>query len=80
MQATNPPDEYIVARFTPTQRLFVQNATVTARDDAAGTATVSVQVQEAYGSPAVTRTWTGTWQLVRGPRGWLLDRAQLAQA
>jgi hypothetical protein len=79
MRATYPPAQNITERFRNTQEITVQHAQVSASDEAAGRATVSVALLEVVGSPSATRHWVGTWQLVRGPDGWLLDQPNLQQ-
>jgi hypothetical protein len=34
---------------------------------------------EVIGNPPIQQRWTGTWQLIRGDAGWLLDRPDLTQ-
>lgn len=75
MQAQYPPAENIVGRFSQTQRLFVNSAQVVSVSG--DRATVAVDLSEVTGNPAVTQRWVGTWQLVRGPSGWLLDAPNL---
>lgn len=75
MQAQYPPAENIAGRFSQTQRLWVNSAQVVSVSG--DRATVAVDLGEVTGSPAVTRRWVGTWQLVRGPSGWLLDAPNL---
>ncbi len=79
MRATYPPAQNITERFRNTQEITVQHAQVSASGEAAERATVSVALLEVVGSPSATRHWVGTWQLVRGPDGWLLDQPNLQQ-
>jgi hypothetical protein len=75
MRAQYPPGEFITSRFAQTQRIAVNAAgPVSTSGDRA---TVAVDLVEVIGTPAVTRRWVGTWELVRTPAGWLLDRPQL---
>jgi hypothetical protein len=80
MRVAFPPVENIHSRFGATQRLMLQRAEVVAQDDVAGRATVAIELVEVVGpqgAPAITRRYVGTWQLVRGPAGWLLDQPNL---
>jgi len=77
MVNTFPPDEYFWGRFEPTHRISVERISVVSVNEQTGRAVVSVDIVEVHGSPAVTRRWVGTWQLVRGPSGWLLDQPNL---
>jgi hypothetical protein len=78
MQAAYPPAQFINGRFSQTQRIAVDRADVVSSDDAAGRATVAVEVVEV--ADGATQRWRGTWQVVRGPDGWLLDQPNLAAA
>ncbi len=77
MRGAYPPAENIYGRFARTQALTVRRADVVALDAAAGRATVAVDLTEVVGPPAATRRYVGTWQVVRGPSGWLLDQPNL---
>jgi hypothetical protein len=77
MQAAYPPGQNIYGRFAQTQRISVQRADVVTLDQAAGRATVAVDVAEVIGSPPTTRRWVGSWHLVRIGTGWLLDQPSL---
>ena len=77
MAAAYPPGENITRRFSQTRRLTVQRAQTVSLDARAGRATVAVDVLEVVGAPPVTRRYTGTWHLVRGAGGWLLDQPNL---
>ncbi|MGH2353133.1 MAG: hypothetical protein ACRDJN_16120, partial [Chloroflexota bacterium] len=80
MQGAFPPAVNIDGRFGQTQGVTVERADVIALDQAAGQATVEVSLVEvvgAPGAPPVTRRYVGTWRLVRGPSGWLLDQPNL---
>lgn len=76
MQANYPPDEFIHRRFADTSGLQLLRNEVIADDPVAGRATVAIDLLET--TSAGTRRWAGTWQLVRGTAGWLLDRPALA--
>jgi serine/threonine-protein kinase len=77
MLVAYPPGENITQRFGETRELTVQRAEIVSVDEAAGRATVAVDLLEVVGSPPQTRRYVGTWQLVRGPGGWLLDQPNL---
>jgi serine/threonine-protein kinase len=72
-----PPGENISQRFGQTRELTLRRAETVAIDETSGRATVAVDLVEVAGSPPVTRRYVGTWQLVRGPAGWLLDQPNL---
>jgi cytoskeletal protein RodZ len=67
MRAAFPPAQNIDQRFSRTRALTVQRAQV-----------VSVDLDEA--TTDGQHHWSGTWSLVRGPDGWLLDQPQLQGA
>ncbi len=77
MLAVYPPGENITRRFSQTRGLTVQRIETIAHDPAAGRATVAVELVEVVGTPPLTRRYVGTWQLVQGPSGWLLDQPNL---
>lgn len=62
----------------PSGSLTVERAELVSQDADGRLATVAVQVRETLwpGSDR-SRTYVGTWQLVRGPSGWLLDGSDL---
>lgn len=74
MRAQYPPAENIGGRFAATRQITVQRADVVALDEAAGQATVAVDIVEVMGSPPRARRLSGSWQLVRGASGWQLDQ------
>lgn len=76
MRANFPPSENIDHRFDQTQSVIVQRADVVSEDPANGNAAVAVDVLESRQDGAYH--WVGTWHLVRGPSGWLLDQPQLS--
>jgi hypothetical protein len=80
MRANFPPNENLYGRFGPTHRISADRINVVSVNDQTGVAVVEVEVVEVYGSPAVTRRWVGTWQLVRTADGWLLDQPNLRAA
>jgi hypothetical protein len=72
MQREYPPDQWLIGRFAHTTRIDVTGLRTTARDDAAGRATVAVTLVE-YRTDAAPRTISGSWRLVRTGGRWLLD-------
>lgn len=74
MRAAFPPAQNINERFSGTRAVAVQRADVVAQT--ADRATVAVDLDEAAADGQ--HHWSGTWQVVRGPDGWLLDQPQLA--
>ena len=76
MQASFPPRANINQRFSTTQSLTIQRADVISLDEASGRAAVAVDVLE-LGQDG-PHNWVGTWYLVRGRNGWLLDQPQLS--
>jgi hypothetical protein len=78
MKAEYPPGENLNGHFGALRR--VDASTGAAQIDPSGTrATVPVEVIETLDSGA-TRRLQGSWQLVRGPSGWLLDQPNLIAA
>jgi LysM repeat protein len=77
MRTAYPPAENIYGRFAATQSLTVNRADVVQLDAANGRATVAVSVAEVLRPTMAERDYTGTWYLVRGPAGWLLDQPSL---
>lgn len=78
MQAAYPPAQDLDGRFAGVQEMLVRQSAVTA--SGGNRATVAVDVVEVDGgSPPSTREYVGTWQLVAGPSGWLLDQPNLRQ-
>jgi hypothetical protein len=55
--------------------LEVRRAETVSRDAADTRATVAVAVVESGAGPP--KEYSGTWSLVRGPSGWLLDQSNL---
>ena len=76
MWAAYPPAENLYGRFARTTRIDVRRNALVRQDDAAGTAEVSVDVAETLRGGA-GRHYVGTWSLVRGPHGWLIDAPHL---
>ena len=77
MQANYPPGEYLEGRFSRVQSLAPQRLDLVGIDPASGVATVAVDLIEVGGTPPARQRWIGTWQLVRGQFGWLLDNPSL---
>lgn len=77
MRAQYPPAQNINGRFSDTTDMTLQHVKAIAVDEGAGRATVEVDVIEIVGSAGTTRNWVGTWSLVRGSDGWLLDQPNL---
>jgi hypothetical protein len=80
MRANFPPGENINRRFAATQDIVVQRADVVSLDEAAGVATVAVDIVETTSGQSATRRWVGTWYLVQSSGTWLLDQPDLRQA
>jgi RNA polymerase sigma-70 factor (ECF subfamily) len=78
MRAASPWDPSLLRDRTPAGQLTVRRAEVIALDEAAGRAAVAVEVLEVRGPPAAAPLrYVGTWHLVRGPAGWLLDESDI---
>lgn len=76
MKANYPPATNISGRFDHTQRMNLRITNVTQQGD---TATVGVALSEQKTDGTVNGL-TGSWNLVRGPSGWLLDSVTLNPA
>jgi hypothetical protein len=76
MRATFPPQENINQRFSQTQSIRLQRVDVVNRDSTQATVAVDLVESAATGQ----RHYVGTWQLVRGAGGWMLDQPQLQPA
>lgn len=76
MQATWDPYQNINLRFGDTQTMEVLRNSLVSRSD--GRATVDVSLIEVKQNSS-TIPITGSWQLVRGPNGWLLDQPDLRE-
>ena len=76
MRATYPPAENVNQRFSQTQSMTVEGTDLVSQDPQSGRAAVAVDVIESR--PDGPRRWVGTWYLVRGPSGWLLDAPQFS--
>ena len=73
MRANFPPAQNIDQRFSGTRAVIVQHTAVISRT--ADSAAVAVELDELVVDGQ--HHWTGTWEVVRGPDGWLLDQPQL---
>ncbi len=73
MRAAFPPAQNIEQRFSGTHAVTVQRADVVSQTD--DHAAVAVDLDEAAADGE--HHWSGTWQVVRTPDGWLLDEPQL---
>jgi hypothetical protein len=73
MRAAFPPQENINQRFSQTQSIRLQRVDVVNRDSAEATVAVDLVESATTGQ----RHYVGTWQLVRGAGGWMLDQPQL---
>jgi hypothetical protein len=76
MQAAYPPGENVYQRFADTTSMTLVSDQVTA--PAGSSALVSVTVVEVRSGQ--TTRWVGTWYVVRGSSGWLLDQPALRPA
>jgi hypothetical protein len=74
MQAQYPPREYVAERFSQTQLIRLDQARLVSASTSR--ATVAVDLVE-LNAQAGTRRYVGTWQLVRGQDGWMLDEPNL---
>ncbi|HEX3245810.1 MAG TPA: hypothetical protein VHX16_10435 [Chloroflexota bacterium] len=74
MKRRYPTDENIRQRFAQTRSIRVEQARLLGSSTSGGQATVAVELLEVRGSPQVSQRLSGTWTLLRGPSGWLLDQ------
>jgi hypothetical protein len=74
MRSRFPPQENIVHRFSSTDRIGLQRASVETQSQSQ--ATVAADVLEIDSRGAI-RHFVGRWHLVRVAQGWLLDRPEL---
>ncbi|GAC1654825.1 MAG: hypothetical protein NVS9B1_06660 [Candidatus Dormibacteraceae bacterium] len=70
MRANFPPQTNLTARFAETTVLKVNRAAITSQDSQ--TAIVATDLSEV--TSGFDHHWIGTWRLVRGANGWLLDQ------
>ncbi len=73
MRRQYPPSGYINGRFSPTTAIDIRRLETRSLNAAKGTATVYVDLIE-HRSGESPRHYAGTWDLVRGTSGWLMDR------
>ena len=73
MRAEYPPEGYIDGRFAPTTRIDLLRNDLVDIDEAAGTATVAVDLVEYRSSGPSPRRFVGQWDLIRTPDGWRMD-------
>lgn len=76
LKATEPPVVFIDQRFATTQQIALTGSRVLSHQ--AATAVIYVDLVELVGGQQ--RHWVGTWQLVEGPSGWLLNSPDLRVA
>jgi hypothetical protein len=72
MRAQYPPDRYIDDRFAGTTRIDINHLSTPSMSLSRKTAVVSVDLTE-YRTSGPARRWIGSWDLVLGPAGWLMD-------
>ena len=77
MRSAFPPDQNIYQRFSNTQAIRLQRADVVSQDQAQATVAVDLVESDAQ---AGQHHFVGTWHLVRGPAGWMLDQPDLRPA
>lgn len=76
MRAQYPPQTNIAGHFAPTQRIDLSIGTVVNTGDDRATVPVDLTDVRADGS----LHYVGSWQVVRGPSGWLLAQPDLRPA
>jgi hypothetical protein len=76
MKANYPPSTNIYGRFDQTRQVKVQ---ITSVSQGTGTATVGVALSEQKADGSVNG-YVGSWHLVQGASGWLLDSVDLTSA
>jgi hypothetical protein len=75
MRSAFPPQENIDARFSQTRSITVRRAEVVSESQSGDQASVAVDLVETAATGQ--HHWSGSWQVVRGPSGWLLDEPRL---
>jgi hypothetical protein len=75
MRSAFPPQENIDARFSQTRSITVRRAEVVSESQSGDQASVAIDLVETAASGQ--QHWSGSWQLVRGPSGWLLDEPRI---
>ena len=78
MRQQYPPGEYLYGRFAQAQGITLDHVAVLSQSG--DRATVAIDLVERTGSQRQVRRWLGTWEVVRTPGGWLLDRRNLQPA
>jgi cytoskeletal protein RodZ len=73
MRSAFPPQENIDARFSQTRSITLRRADVVS--ESGNQAAVAVDLVESAADGQ--HHWSGSWQVVRGPNGWLLDEPRL---
>jgi hypothetical protein len=73
MRRQYPPSGYIDGRFSRTTAIDIRRLETRSLNTKKGTATVYVDLVE-HRSGESPRRYAGTWDLVRGTSGWLMDR------
>ena len=73
MRERYPPDEWLIGRFSRTNRIDIVRLRQTALNSAAGTATVAVSLVEYRSVEPSPRSFSGSWELVRVNGRWLLN-------
>jgi len=76
-QQNFPPKTNINGRFANTTQFSVDDARIA--NQTADRATVVVALTEFKQGEAMPHHYTGTWQLVHGPSGWLFDQPNLQE-
>jgi hypothetical protein len=74
MRSSFPPPQNIDQRFGATQAIRLQRADLVSQDQSQATVAVDLLESDAQGGQ---RHYVGTWRLVRGPSGWMLDQPDL---
>ena len=77
MLSAFPPQQNIYQRFSSTQAIRLQRADVVSQDQSQAVVAVDLVESDAQ---AGQRHFVGTWYLVRGPGGWMLDQPDLRPA
>lgn len=80
MKRDYPIEGNLIGHFNPVTQIDVQITGRVSVDPASGTATVPVEVIERRAVEPTTRRYVGSWSVVRGPSGWLLDQPTLNPA
>jgi hypothetical protein len=79
-KSTMPWDPKVLRERTPPGQIHIEEIEMVSVDPPQLTATVAVRVVERAGPPLPSlHTYAGTWRLVRGPAGWLMDHPELEE-